>query len=267
HPFKKRKVQLVHTFHGHIFSGYFNKFTTNFFIFIERILAFFSAKIITVSESVKYELLALDIAKIDKIQVIPLGFELTNFLSIPFAQRTPSHIGIIGRLVPIKNHRLFLEAAAKVIHETPGMKLKFKIIGDAEVRRELEEYSRKLNIANQVIFLGWQKDLLAVYSDLDIIVLTSLNEGTPVSLIEAMASGRAVVATDVGGIRDLLGQAMERGIIVKSGDSIGLANAMKLLLDNSQLRTDLAVKGRDFVKNNFAKERLIKDIENLYSAL
>jgi len=278
HPFRKRKIKLVHTFHGHIFSGYFNKFTTNFFISIERILGFFSAEIITVSESVKKELLMYDIAGLNKIQVIPLGFELNKFLSIPLAQRTPSNIGIIGRLVPIKNHRLFLEAAAKVIHDDPEIKLKFKIIGDGELRSELEGYSAKLNITNHVIFMGWQKDLSAVYSDLDIVVLTSLNEGTPVSLIEAMASGRVVVATDVGGIRDLLGQTiksepnedfetLERGLIIKSGDYFGLANAVKLLLHNPQLRKDLALKSRDFVKNNFTKERLIKDIENLYSAI
>lgn len=278
---KSKRIKLIHTFHGHAFSGYFNRLKTDFFIFIERFLAFFTHAFVTVSNSIKRELVYWHICKEDKIKVIPLGFELGKFLSISPRNTNTLNISIIGRLVPIKNHRLFLEAAAGVIRDCPQMNPGFRIIGDGELRAELEDYSRKLNIHTHVSFLGWQKDLSSVYSDSDIVALTSINEGTPVSLIEAMASGKAVVATDVGGVRDLLGKeirygtghntdnigfrVMERGIIVKSGDSFNFSRALILLLQDADLRKDMGLRSRDFARDNFTKERLIKDIENLYN--
>lgn len=273
-----KQVKLIHTFHGHVFEGYFGKFETRIFIFIERFLAIFTSRIITVSESVKNELIALGICKPEKINVIPLGFELEKFLEVPLKDKPALNIGIVGRLVPIKNHRLFLEAASKVISDNPGIGLRFKIVGDGELRGALEEYSRKLNIDGQMDFLGWQKDLTQVYTNLDIVALTSINEGTPVSLIEAMASGRAVVATDVGGVRDLLGEevntgikpdanfkVLERGIIVKPCDSFAFSAALNFILRNSAMRKNMAEKARGFAKERFTKERLIRDIENLYN--
>jgi len=280
HPKSGKQIRLIHTFHGHVLEGYFNKLKTRIFIFIERFLAIFTSRIITVSESVKNELMALRICKPEKINVIPLGFELDNFFKIPLIDKPALNIGIVGRLVPIKNHRLFLEAAAKVISDNPGMGLRFKIVGDGELRQILEEYSRKLNIDGQVDLLGWQKDLVNVYTNLDIVALTSLNEGTPVSLIEAMACSKAVVATDVGGVRDLLGdevnagirpdadfKALERGIIVKPQDSFSFAAAMNFMLRNTAVRKNMAEKARNFAKEKFTKERLIEDMENLYSVM
>jgi len=280
HPFSPRRIKLIHTFHGHIFEGYFSRFQSKVFVLIERFLAFFTARIITVSESVKRELVSLRIARKDKIEVIPLGLEIESFFDIPRRDEAVFNVGIIGRLVPIKNHRLFLDAVAKVAADNPGLNLRFKIIGDGELREYLEEYAHKLNINKQVDFLGWQRDLANVYADLDIVALTSLNEGTPVSLIEAMAAGRGVVATDVGGVRDLLGakidmgikpdanfRILERGIIVKSGDVNGFTEALVYLLDNSKLRKDMGIAGREYVRRNFGKERLIRDVEGLYEEI
>lgn len=275
-----KQIKIVHTFHGHIFEGYFSKAKTKLFIIIERFLANFTCKIITVSESVKKELISLGICRNNKVKVIPLGLELDRFLSLLPRDDNILNIGIIGRLVPIKNHRLFLEAAAKVIANNPKIQLRFKIIGDGELRKDLEEYSTLLGIPGKVDFLGWQKDLINVYSNLDIVVLTSINEGTPVSLIEAMASGRAVVATDVGGVRDLLGaeidtvirldanfKILERGVIVKPGDSLSFAAALNFILQNSILRENIEERARNFVRDRFTRERLIKDIENLYNSI
>jgi len=280
HLLKNKRIKLIHTFHGHIFEGYFSKFQTYLFILIERFLAVFTVKIITVSNSVKNELMALRICNDKKIEVIPLGLELENFLQIPIKDNSVLNIGIVGRLVPVKNHRLFIEVAAKVIADNPKLQLRFKIIGDGELRKNLEAYSHQLNINRQVDFLGWQKDLVNVYTNLDIVALTSINEGTPVSLIEAMASGRAVVATDVGGVKDLLGEEvssgiksdanfriLERGIIVKPGDSFGFAAALNFILQNNALRKNILEKARNFVKEGFTKKRLIQDIENLYNRL
>ncbi|MBU1998107.1 MAG: glycosyltransferase, partial [Candidatus Omnitrophica bacterium] len=274
--FSPTTLKIIHTFHGHVFESYFGFLKTCIFILIERLLAIFTDRIITVSESVKNKLILLGIAKEEKIKIITLGFELDKFLNLPSKDNPELNIGIVGRLVPIKNHHLFLRSARKIINNNPDLNLRFKLIGDGELRGELEEYANILGIKEKVDFLGWQKNLEQVYSGLDIVVLTSLNEGTPVSLIEAMACGLPVVATDVGGVADLLGvesaqsdpesrfKVMERGILVKSGDTDGLASAISFLIGNNNLIKNIGINGRRFARDKFTKERLIKDIESLY---
>ncbi len=277
-------ITTIHTFHGHVFEGYFNPFFTKIFILIEKVLACFTNKIITVSEEVKKEIVSLGIAKAKKIAVVPLGFELERFLGVAVrdcpvtlakagAGNDRGKVGIVGRLAPVKNHRLFLEAAASILKEKPRLKARFKIIGDGELRGELEEYARELKIEPWVEFTGWQKDLPAVYSDLDVVCLTSLNEGTPVSLIEAMACARVVVATEVGGVPDLLGEQREikdgfvireRGVSVRPMDGGGFARAVTFVLENEETRKGLSKSAREYAKAVFGKERLIRDIENLY---
>ena len=278
-----RRAKLIHTFHGHIFNGYFNAVASRFFLLIEQILALFTSRIIAVSASVKKELVARGVCSHAKAHVIPLGFDLGAFLSLPAASGEPQNIGIVGRLVPVKDHRLFLEAAALLALNRPH--LKFKVIGDGELKAGLIDRANELGIGERVEFLGWQRDLTAVYSGLDIVVLTSLNEGTPVSLIEAMACGRPVVATDVGGVPDLLderGQRLfekkslspfadllggQRGILVSSRDPAAFSAALEFLLREKGIRERFASAGREFVKDNFSKERLIKDMEDLYAGL
>ncbi|MFH1698108.1 MAG: glycosyltransferase family 4 protein [Candidatus Omnitrophota bacterium] len=278
--FSPATLKIIHTFHGHVFDGYFGSLKTGVFILIERLLAIFTDQIITVSESVRNELISLGITKKSKIKVIPLGFELDRFLNLPLKDSPELNIGIVGRLVPIKNHRLFLDAAKKLICDNPDLNFSFKVIGDGESRVELDKYADLVGIREKVDFLGWQKDLEQVYSELDIVVLTSLNEGTPVSLIEAMASAKAVVATDVGGVADLLGKereifiksdqgftVRERGLLVKSGDSAAFARALTFLIKNNSLKKDMAESGRNLIKKKFTKERLIGDIQDLYSGI
>lgn len=263
----KRTCALVHTFHGHVLEGYFGKVTTTFFLWIERILAKFTDRIVVVSQRIKEDLLKLGIGEPEKIMVVPLGLELEKFLHIlpPDNADSTLKIGIIGRLAPIKNHRMFLEAARK-IKDGRKIKIKFFIIGDGELRKKLEDYARDAGMQNDVIFMGWQNDLVQDYQNLDIVVLSSLNEGTPVSIIEAMAAARPVIATDVGGVRDLLGDN-ERGILIKPKDAQALADAIAGLTDNPSQRIELGNLGRSFVKDRFNKERLIKDMELLYNNL
>lgn len=261
--FRKKKVKLVHTFHGHALSGYFSSFTNRLFTVIERFLSGFTDVVITVSESVKNELLSLKICGQDKIKVIPLGFELDELLALKQRESDIVNIGIVGRLVPIKNHRLFFDSAALLIKDFPNVR--FKVIGDGQLRKELEVYSSKSGLSKYVDFLGWQKDLAEIYSDLDVVALTSMNEGTPVSLIEAMAGARPVVATDVGGVRDLVGP--DRGFVVRPQDAQAFADKLRLLARNSALRKQMGLRGREFVKVMFLKSRLIKDMEELYLAM
>lgn len=272
------KAKLIHTFHGHVLSGYFGVFKTKMFILFERILSVFTVKIITVSEAVKNELITLGACPKYKIEVIPLGLELGKFLEIPLRHQPVINIGIIGRLVHIKNHKLFFEAAPIVLSEIRGIEVRFKVIGDGELRDELENLCAQLNIKKEVEFMGWQKDLTKVYSNLDIVALTSFNEGTPVSLIEAMASAKAVVATDVGGVKDLLGEknatqfsseniftVAEKGILVETFEPRNFAAALVLLAKDDKLRQVIGLSSREHVRNKFAKERLIKDMEGLYN--
>lgn len=276
-----RKARLFHTFHGHVFEGYFGRIKSRVFIIIERCLAVFTSKVITVSDTVAKELVRLGIAKESKIKVIPLGFELDELLNMHSVQSDILNIGIVGRLVSVKNHRLFIDAAAWVVNHYPlaNEKIRFKIIGGGELKKDLEEYVLKLGLTEFIEFVGWRYNPLEIYRNLDVVVLTSLNEGTPVSLIEGMASEKAVVATEVGGIRDLLGkprkdwlnrgtgfEILERGLVVKTKEVTDFSAALEFIIQQPDLRRDLGASGRRFVKDQFSRDRLIQDIETLYLA-
>jgi len=265
----------IHTFHGHVFQGYFNPLATKLFIIIERVLARFCQRIVTISPA-QYHQLCYDykIAPRDRFVLIPLGFDLAPFLNsetqagrlrkeldIPLETYL---IGIIGRLTPVKNHRLFFRAAREVLKREP--EVKFLVIGDGELREELNAFVKKLGIEEKVIFLGWRRDMDLIYADLDVVVLTSINEGTPVTLIEAMASAKPVVATRVGGVPDVVKDGVN-GILVPPEDAAGLAQGMLKLLKDKGLREDFGRAGREFVRERFSQDRLIMDMENLYTSV
>ena len=258
------KAVLIHTFHGHVFSGYFGKIKTAFFIWIEKILALFTDKIITVSENLKKELVAkFKIAPENKISVIELGFELEDLLKLSERENQQTiNIGIVGRLVPIKNHKMLF----KVCRAGLNLPYRIVVIGDGEMRGELEKYAEELGMRDRIEFKGWIKDLKAIYERLDIVVLTSLNEGTPVSLIEAMAAGRPIVATKVGGVADIA-QDGKNGYLVESGNIEEFSWKLLDLIKDAGKRREFGKSGRDIVKTRFAKERLIKDTKELYNNL
>jgi len=295
---KKNKILVVHTFHGHVFEGYFSRFNSFLFVNVERLLARVTDVIIAISETQKQELAEkYRIAPADKIRTIKLGFNLTPFFS---SNRLKGEfrkhlrikedmllIGIVGRLVPIKNHKMFLNAAKLFLAQNPDIKVKFIVIGDGELRDELEAYSQEQGLTDHVIFCGWVKDVPFVYADIDILALTSLNEGTPVSIIESMASSVPVIATDAGGVRDLLGRAeysvvgsslrleptntfriCERGILSQKDDSLGFVKGLKYLIDEDKDKKAERVKRAcSFVKEEFDQHRLFKDMESLYMNL
>lgn len=265
----------IHTFHGHVFDGYFNPFKARLFVLIERFLALFTDKVITVSAAVKDDIVnKLKVAGESKSVVIPLGLELGDFLECEGRKNVfrrsrglPDDtilVGIVGRLVPIKNHRMFLDAACAILKREPAVKMRFIIIGDGELRRDLGEYAAAKGLERHVVFTGWVEDLASIYSDLDIVTLTSLNEGTPVSLIEAMASGRPVISTGVGGVVDFVRDGYN-GLIVKSGDVETLAGRILELAEDGSRRKALGMRGRESVAGAFSKDRLVRDIEGLYA--
>lgn len=285
--FLRKKIKIVHTFHGNIFYGYFGPYFTKFFIIIERIMAKSTHAIIAISQTQKYELVEkYKITNSKKIYTINLGFDLNPFIGIKEIKSKLRKkyninekcilIGIVGRLVRVKNHFLFLDAARNLLENNKNDNIKFIIVGDGELNKELVNYAKKLKIKENVIFHGWEKDICNIYSIIDILVLTSLNEGTPVSIIEAMASSVPVITTGVGGVKDLLGlikfkdvknryNICERGILCDIGDSIAISNAIEyLIFQNNSLRIKRA---KAYVINNYTLDVLIPRIEKLYENL
>jgi glycosyltransferase involved in cell wall biosynthesis len=173
-------------------------------------------------------------------------------------------VSIVGRIFPIKNHRLFLDAAALVAIQEPSVY--FIIVGDGVLRREMEDHARELRIADRVIFTGWRHDLPRIYADTDLLVVSSNNEGTAVSAIEAMAAGRPVIATRVGGLPDLIAEG-ETGLLVPPGDPDGLATAVLRLLHDPETACRMGQSAKAMVQERFSVQRLIVDMENLYHQL
>ena len=263
----------VHTFHGHVFHGYFGPRKTRIFLAIERFLARRTDRIIVLSEQQAHEIADVyQVAPREKIRVIPLGFDLDGFLSAEqHCGKLRAELGlpsdalivtIVGRLVPVKNHRLFFEMARRVAAELP--QAHFVVVGDGELRPALEEEAASLR--DRTHFLGWRRDLPVIYADSDVVALTSVNEGTPVALIEAMASGTPVVATRVGGVPDIVHDG-EMGLVVEPNNADALTAAVRELLCNSAQREKLGAAGRSSVRERFDKQRLIEDVTQLYDEL
>lgn len=275
---------IIHTFHGHVFHSYFNSFKTRLFIKAEQYLAGFSDAIIAISDVQKKELTEkFKIARADKFRVIPLGLELESFFTGQEIKRERFRsefgvdkdtiaIGIIGRLVPVKNHLLFLDGLKKLL-ETTGQKIKAFIVGDGESRQQIEQAAASLGISYSVhtdtthphplVFTSWRTDVDVVCAGLDIVALTSLNEGTPVSLIEAQAAGKAIVSTRVGGITDVVLENKTALLSDVHDEALFAENLMKLVHD-ADLRNTLSSAGRDYVLSKFGYQRLVKDMRALY---
>ncbi|MFY9621665.1 MAG: glycosyltransferase [Pyrinomonadaceae bacterium] len=289
---KPRACRFVHTYHGHVFHSYYGPAKTKLFLAIERALArLVTDRIIVVSEQQRREINEdFRVGTPEQYAVVPLGLDLSLFSDSQgkrsrlreelSASEEELLIGIVGRLTEIKNHAVFLLVAARVKELNRAAanrpRLRFVIIGDGHLRRSLEAQARELGLADDVVFLGTREDPDFFYPALDVVALTSHNEGTPLTLIEAMANERPVVATDVGGVVDLLGAKLadgdgytvgERGIFAQSGDVEGFAAGLTRLVQDEGLRKELGRRGREFVARNYAKERLISDISNLYDQL
>lgn len=298
---KPRSCRFVHTYHGHVFHSYYGQAKTRLFLTIERLLARLGTdRIVVISEQQRAEINdKFGVGRRAQFSVIPLGIDLSIYRDWQ-ARRAQARaelkagadellIGIVGRLTEIKNHSLFLEAAG--ILKDRAVAARFIVIGDGGLRHELEAQAEALGLADRISFLGTRHDPENFYPALDIVALTSLNEGTPLSLIEGMANARPVVATAVGGVVDLLGpevsnhqlseaqpsrlpdagdpqfQVCERGILVPSGNAEAFARGLERLIKDSQLRQELGRRGQAFVGQNYAKERLLTDISRLYAQL
>ncbi len=266
-----RVPHIYHTFHGHTFSGYFNVFVTRAIIFLERLLAKVTTRIIVISASQQEEICQrFKITEKKKTKIIPLGYDfsklaqpaggfLENFAPV---HRNKLKIGAIGRLVPVKDHRLLLDAFALVKQKKNVNGTVLFIVGDGELKNELRNYSERLGLHNDVIFTGSISNIQDVYDDLDLVVLTSKNEGTPVSLIEAMYHGVPILATEVGGVKDIVPDSC--GVLVKNRHPQDLAFALNRMIIDREYRNSFRNRGREYVLENFSAKRLVRDIEALY---
>ncbi len=271
-----RPARLVHTYHGHVFEGYFGAPSTRVFLFIERWLARHTHRLVAISEQVKRDLLdTYRVARAAQVTIIPLGFDLDRLLRVAAVDRQvartelqvpPGAVAVttVGRLTEIKQHVLFLEMAAGLARQSD--RFVFLIVGDGELRAALEARAQELGIADRTRFLGWRGDLQTIYGATDVFVLTSRNEGTPVALIEAMAAGVSSVSTDVGGVRDVI-TGPDVGCLVPFGDSAALADAVSSLAGDSARRHEVGMAARASVRERYHGARLRRDIAILYREL
>lgn len=265
---------IVHTYHGHVLEGYFGPAKNSFYRGLERMLAHFSDTLIGVSNATVDDLVRLRIAPRAKFRVIPIGLELDGFLAATAAEGAAfrREAGVagdevlltwVGRLVPIKRVDVLLRGLARA--RELGAPVRLAIVGDGELRDELEQLARQLGVADHVWFAGYRDDMLAVAAAADIAVLSSDNEGTPVSLIEAGAAATAAVSTDVGGVADVV--TAETGVLVAAGDAAALGAAVAELASAPERRTALGARAREHVGARYSVARLVDDVDRLYSDL
>lgn len=270
------RARVIHTYHGHVLEGYFSPLMTHVFISLERLLAGLSDAIVAISPAIERELRDnFRIGRAAQYRVVPLGFDLSSFAAVDAGMRAGARreldlpaeaevVSTVGRLTAIKQHDLFLEAIGAAARSRPH--LVALIAGDGELRGDLERYAARIGVADRVRFLGWRRDLATIYAATDVFLLTSRNEGTPVALIEAMASGVPGVSTDVGGVKDVINSDAV-GARVPDGDAAGLAAALVRYLSDRESRHAAGQRARAAVVDRYSLDRLVRDIATLYSDL
>src|SRR4051812_24721035 len=269
--FPRRRPVVVHTFHGHSLTGYFSSRTARIYTRIERFLARRTDVLIAVSEEVRDDLVGLGVAPASKFEVVRLGLDLSAFADDSdravrrAALRAAWLVGddedvvtLVARLVPIKRVDRFLETGA-LLRERPNTR--FVVVGDGELRAQVEASEPARALGDRLVWAGFRRDMPDVCFASDVVVLTSDNEGTPVSLIEAQAAGVPVVSTNVGGVRSVLLDG-ETGFL--ADEPADLAARIRTLLDDGERARAMAPRGREHVLATFGVERLVDDLDRLY---
>jgi glycosyltransferase involved in cell wall biosynthesis len=272
--FPRRRPRVVHTFHGHSLTGYFSSRTARVYTRIERFLARRTDVLIAVSEEVRDDLVGLGVAPARQFEVVRLGLDLSAFSddSDRDARRRAARaqwgvgedeevVTLVARLVPIKRVDRFLETAA-LLRDRPNAR--FVVVGDGELRGELQASEPARALGDRLVWAGFRRDMADVCFASDVVVLTSDNEGTPVSLIEAQAARTPVVSTNVGGVRSVVLDG-ETGHL--ADEPAELAAPIRALLDDRERAAAMAARGREHVLATFGVERLVDDLDRLYRRL
>jgi glycosyltransferase involved in cell wall biosynthesis len=271
--FRRRPV-VVHTFHGHVLQGYFGRAGTLLFRAIETVLARATDRLVAVSPEVRDELVTLGVASEKKFSIIRLGIELEprvafdgDTVEIRRRHGIPAEtfvVGWFGRMTAVKRTDDLLATLSELRER--GVDALLLLVGDGSDRGRLEQRAHDLGIARHCLFLGYQEEVGTWYALCDAVILTSASEGTPVTIIEALAAGRPVVATAVGGVPDVVDEG-ETGYLVPSGDTTAMADRLERLARDPELRSAMGSEGRERVLRRYAVERLVGDVDELYRAL
>jgi glycosyltransferase involved in cell wall biosynthesis len=265
---------IVHTYHGHVLEGYFGAAKSRLYLELERALARVSDRLLGVSQATVDDLVRLGVAPRERFRVMPLGLDLEALAETGEEPRGSSRsaLGIgpdeivlifVGRVVPIKRLDVLLRALARAREADPRIRL--ALVGDGEQRPALERQAVELGIAADVLFLGYRRELGPLFAAADVAVLSSDNEGTPVSLIEAAAAGLPAVATDAGGVREVVGE--ETGIVVERGNATALAEGIARMAADPELRASRGRAARERALSRYGAERLLADVDSLYREL
>ena len=269
------RARIVHTYHGHVLEGYFGGFKTSMIIAFERWLARRSDALVAIAPAVRDELLTgYRIGRAEQYHLVPLGFNLAPFAAIDRDTRAAARrelqiaadaavITTVGRLTAIKDQARLLTIARQIADRRPNLVV--LIVGDGELRKPLEARAAALGLTQHVRFMGWRRDLVTIYGATDVFALTSRNEGTPVALIEAMASGVPGVATNVGGVPTVIADDSMGVLVERDDDAAFVAGVMRLL--DAPDRAAMAARARAHVLAHFDSQRLVADIERLYRRL
>ena len=257
----------VHTFHGHLLHGYFGTAKTKLVILIEKLLALFTDQLLAVGKQIQDDLIAVGIGNTNKFAVMPPGLQLAN---VPTKSEARIELGLdpdkiycafIGRITQIKRPDRFLDVATKT--KTDNVKLNFIVAGAGE---KLQYCQDRVNSENlPVSFLGWREDIEVVLAAADFVILTSDNEGTPLSLIQAGMVGIPVVATNVGSTSEIVVDGQTGFLTDLSIEQ--LAQAVTKLASDSDLRAKMGAAGMEYTLARYGVERLVKDHQDLYLRL
>ena len=266
---------VVHTFHGHVLHGYFNPLTTLAFRMLERWLARVTTALVAVSPEVRDDLVRLHVAPASKFTVIRLGIELDERTSADENERAETRrqlgvgqdafiVGWVGRMTAVKRTDDVMRALRGLVDR--GVDAYLCLVGDGPDRDQLERYAHELGVVKRCLFVGYQEDVARFYSAIDALLLPSANEGTPVSVIEALAAQRPAVATRVGGTPDVIRDGVD-GFLVEVGDADALSDRLAELAADPERRARMGAVGRERVLGRYAVERLVDDIDRLYREL
>jgi glycosyltransferase involved in cell wall biosynthesis len=264
---------IIHTPHGHIFFGHFSPLVTRFFMMIERLTAAMVDRMVALTEGERRDYAAFSVVNPDKMVTIHSGVNIDQFMKVKANGREKKRslglntnglvVGTMGWLLPIKGPIYLLKAMAEVWQDHPDIQLVY--VGKGDLEKELKEEAYQAGVSDKVKFLGWRDDIPEIMQIIDIFVLPSLNEGMGRVLVEAMASGKPIVASNVGGIPDLVKNG-HNGFLVAPGDVNGLSLAIKKLIEDEQLRLKMGRKGRNMAPH-FRVEKMVEKIDALYSSL
>ena len=253
---------ILYTPHGHVFQGYFSPVVTRRFVLLERLAARWTDRIITLTDAEADQHLALGIGRPGQFVTIPSGIDLDRVTTVT-PKRLVAHgtiVGTVARLVPVKGHSFLLDAIPTVLQRCP--EAQFLLVGEGEMRPALEEQARRLGLGGRVTFVGFREDVPAVLAGMDAVVLPSLNEGMGRVLVMAMALGKPIVATSVGGVPELLGNG-EAGVLVPPGDSAAIAEAVSTLLCDQLRARALGEAGRRRA-SRYGAEAMVSALAKVY---